>query len=106
MAAVITMGTGYGAKSVQAQFITKATLAGDSSYPTNGYDIGTLLDLKDYLKSHTVVHVDAQEDGNYRYAYIPSTGKLKFLALDTGVEVAGSTDVSAATAITLTIFSE
>ena len=106
MAAVITMGTKFGKKSVQAQFITQATLAGDSSYPTNGYDLGALLDLKDFLKNNTIIHVIAVEDENYRYAYVPSTGKLKFLDLDTGAEISGTTDVSAATAVALVIFSE
>lgn len=108
MAAVITMTTGgeYGTMPNNAAFITLATLAGDDSYPTGGYDIGALLDVKDYMKDHTIVHVIAQEDGNYRYTFDQANGKLKFHNLDTGAEISNGTNVAAATAVPLVIFSQ
>lgn len=108
MAAVITMTSDgeFGTKPANAAFITLATLAGDDSYPVGGYDIGALLDLKDYLKDHTLVHVIAQEDENYRYVFVQASGKLKFLNLDTGAEIGDTTDVQAATAVPLVIFSQ
>jgi len=108
MAAVITMTTdgAFGVNPANRFSITQASLAGDTAYPTGGYDVDALLDVKDYMKDHTVIHIIAQEDENYRYVYDAANKKIKFLNIDTGAEIAGSTDVSAATAVPLVIFSQ
>ncbi|NIO75599.1 MAG: hypothetical protein GTN69_06895 [Armatimonadetes bacterium] len=106
MALGVTIDTEFGVKTIQPNFAVRVTLAGDDDYPDGGYPLGTILSGASYLPNHTIIHVIATEDGNYRYAWDRANQKLKFLNIDTGAQIAGGTDVQAASAIEALVLAE